>query len=109
MSASPDEAVDHERVIALLAKRSTLPIDEVTRLYECEWTGLEATARIKRFVPVLTVRRVRELLRKSRIKAPTPPSKLVSSSFRRTAIWLAAPAVGCASADFGRNIQPARH
>jgi hypothetical protein len=73
MSASPDPAVDHKRVIAFLAKKSTLPIDEVTRLYEHEWAGLEASARIKRFVAILTVRRVRELLRKSKIKAPTPP------------------------------------
>ena len=72
MSASPDPAVDHKRVIAFLAKKSTLPIDEVTRLYEHEWAGLEASARIKRFVAILTVRRVRELLRKSKIQAPTP-------------------------------------
>jgi uncharacterized protein DUF3562 len=75
MSASPDKAVDHKRVIAFLAKKSTLPIDEVTRLYEHEWAGLEASARVKRFVPILTLRRVRELLRKSRVEAPTLPLK----------------------------------
>ena len=75
MSALPDEAVDHKRVIASLAKKSTVPIDEVTRLYEHEWAGLEARARVKCFVPILTVRRVRERLRKSEIKAPIPMSK----------------------------------
>jgi len=75
-SASPDKPVDHKRVIAFLAKKSTLPIDEVTRLYEHEWAGLEATARIKGFIPILTIRRVCELLRKSRIKAPELPSRV---------------------------------
>lgn len=75
MSALTDEAVDHKRVIASLAKMSTVPIDEVTRLYEHEWAGLETGARVKCFVPILTVRRVRELLRKSRTKAPILPSK----------------------------------
>lgn len=74
MSALPDEAVDHKRAIASLARKSTVPIDEVTRLYEHEWAGLETSARVKCFVPILTVRRVRELLRKSRIKAPIRPS-----------------------------------
>jgi hypothetical protein len=76
MSVSSEKPVDHKRVIAFLAKKSTLPIDEVTRLYEHEWAGLAATARIKGFVPILTIRHVRELLQKTRIKAPTLPSKV---------------------------------
>jgi hypothetical protein len=75
MSVSPDEPADHKRVIAFLARKSALPIDEVTRLYEHELAGLQASARIKSFIPILTVRRVRELLRKRGIKAPTSPSK----------------------------------
>lgn len=67
MYLSPAKAVDQIRAIAFLAKKSTLPIDEVTRLYEHEWAGLEASARVKRFVSILAVRRVRELLRKSGI------------------------------------------
>ena len=43
-------------VIAFLAKKATLPLDEVRRLYEHEWTALESAARIKGFVPILTVR-----------------------------------------------------
>jgi len=45
MSVSPEDPVDHERVIALLARKSTLPIDEVTRLYELEWAGFQACTR----------------------------------------------------------------
>jgi hypothetical protein len=76
MSVSSDKPVDHKRVIAFLARKSTLPIDEVTRLYEHEWSALAATARIKGFVPILTIRHVRELLQKTRISAPTLPSKV---------------------------------
>ena len=73
---SPDKPVDHKRVVAFLATKSTLPIDEVTRLYEHEWAGLEAGARIKRFVTILTIRRVRDLLRRGAVETPTPPSRV---------------------------------
>jgi len=73
---SPDKPIDHKRVVAFLATKSTLPLDEVTRLYEHEWAGLEASARIKRFVTVLTIRRVRDLFRKSAGEAPTLPSRV---------------------------------
>ena len=68
---SPDKPVDHERVVAFLATKCTRPIDEVTRLYEHEWAGLQAAARIKRYVTILAIRRVRDLLRISAIEAPT--------------------------------------
>ena len=73
---SPDKPVDHKRVVAFLATKSTLPIDEVTRLYEHEWAGLEASSRIKRFVTILTIRRVRDLFRKGAVEAPTLPSRV---------------------------------
>jgi hypothetical protein len=41
-----------------------MPIAEVTRIYEHEWAALEMTARLKRYVPALTFRHVRERLRK---------------------------------------------
>ena len=73
---SPDKPVDHKRVVAFLATKSTLPIDEVTRLYEHEWAGLQASSRIKRFVTILTIRRVRDLFRKSASEAPTLPLRV---------------------------------
>jgi hypothetical protein len=75
MAAPPDKPVDHKRMIELLAEESTVSIGEVTRLYEHERAGLEASARVKRFLPILTIRNVRELLRHSRVKALTVPSK----------------------------------
>ena len=76
MSAPPDNSMDHTRVIAFLAMKSTMSIAEVTQMYEREWAGLEATARLQGYVPTLTFRHVRELLRKSRIKQPTLLSKV---------------------------------
>ena len=75
-AGAPDKPIDHKRVVAFLATKSTLPIDEVTRLYEHEWAGLQASARIKRFVTVLTIRRVRDLFRKGAVEAPTLPSRV---------------------------------
>ncbi len=63
-SESPVRPVDHQRVVAFLATKCTQPIDEVARLYELEWAALEATARIKGFITILTIRRVRDLFRK---------------------------------------------
>ena len=73
---SPDKPVDHKRVVAFLATKSTLPIDEVTRLYEHEWAGLQSSARVKRFVTILTIRRVRDLFRTSAVEAPTLSSRV---------------------------------
>lgn len=75
MTIAPDDPLDHARVIAFLAKRSTTPIDEIARLYEREWAALEPSARLKGYVPTLTLRRVRALLRKINVKVPTRLSK----------------------------------
>jgi hypothetical protein len=71
MSAPPDKAVEHKQIIAFLAKESTASLDEVTRLYDHERAGLEASSRIKRFLPIITIRNVRAALRQSRVKAGT--------------------------------------
>ncbi len=68
---APDDPLDHRRVIAFLAKNSTTPLDEVTRLYEHEWAALEASARLKGYVPCITFGHVRALLRKLNVKVPT--------------------------------------
>jgi len=48
-----------------------MPIDEVTPVYEREWALLEAHARIKRFVTILAIRRMRDLFQKGAVEAPT--------------------------------------
>lgn len=75
MIIAPDNPLDHARVIAFLAKYSTTPIDEITHLYEHEWAALEASARVKGFVPSLTFGHVRSLLRKLNVKVPTRLSR----------------------------------
>jgi hypothetical protein len=75
MIIAPDDPSDHRRVIAFLAKNSTTPIDEVTRLYEHEWAALEASSRLKGFVPFITFGHVRSLLRKLNVKVPTRLSR----------------------------------
>jgi hypothetical protein len=71
MTIAPDNPLDHKRVIAFLARYSTTPIDEIARLYEREWAALEASARLKRYLPTLTFRHVRALCRKVNVKVPT--------------------------------------
>ena len=71
MTIAPDNPLDHERVIAFLARYSTTPIDEIARLYEREWAALEASARLKGYVPTLTFRHVRALCQKVNVRVPT--------------------------------------
>jgi hypothetical protein len=52
-----------EAEIALLAKERGLPVELVRDLFEREFSRLDAAARVKAFVPVITVRLVREALR----------------------------------------------
>jgi len=55
-----------QRGIAFLSEESHVPIGEVTQLYEHEWAALGRGARISSFLPLLTVRNVRRLLRARR-------------------------------------------
>ena len=73
MPLTPDKPADHKCIIAFLARESAASIDEVTRLYERERAGLEASARIKRFLPIFAARNVRAALRRTRINAATGP------------------------------------
>jgi uncharacterized membrane protein len=50
-----------------------VPIGQVTQLYENEWAALGRGALIRSFLPILTVRNVRRLLRGRRpAQHPTP-------------------------------------
>lgn len=49
--------------IELLARETDMPRELVARVYTRERAKLEGTARIKTYVPVLTHRHVKELLR----------------------------------------------
>ncbi len=55
---------DQQRTIEDLAQESRLSIDAVKQLYEDERTRLQADARLTSFLPIFTLRHVRETLRR---------------------------------------------
>jgi len=85
VALTPDKPADHQRIIAFLARESAASIDEVTRLYERERAGLEASARVKRFLPIFAVRNVRAALRRTRINAATSPVERTIGIFEQSA------------------------
>ena|SRR6187431_1321470 len=102
-STHSDGSAPYERAIETLARQSHVPVDQVTRLYECELAALAVSAPITGFLTILTTRKVREILRQrshpvraSEIPAPravdartqaqtAPPDRTELSSVRRLA------------------------
>jgi hypothetical protein len=68
----PHESATHERAIEDLARQSHVSIDHVAQLYERELAALKVGARITGFLTILTIRKVREILRQRRHPAHTP-------------------------------------
>jgi hypothetical protein len=62
-STHPRESSTHERAIAALTQQFHVPIDHVAQLYERELAVLTAGARVTSFLTILTIRKVREILR----------------------------------------------
>ena len=54
-----------------LARDAHVPLDTVAQLYAREWASLAAQARITTFLPILTTRKVRAILRQQ-----CPPSRV---------------------------------
>jgi uncharacterized protein DUF3562 len=60
----------HQRAIESLAEESQVPVNEIARLYEDARAELEAGARIRSFIGIFALRKVRKtLLERSRGKA----------------------------------------
>jgi len=74
MLARRNNLSEQQRTIEDLAQESQLSIDAVTQLYEDERTLLQADARLTNFLPILTLRHVREALRRrsAEERAPAP-------------------------------------
>ena len=51
------------RDVEALAREAHVPLDTVAQLYAREWAALAAQARITTFLPILTLRKVRDLVR----------------------------------------------
>jgi hypothetical protein len=64
MSTKRNTEAQREFTFAFLARESHVSIDEVAKLYEKERERLGAGARITGFLAILTLRNVRETLRK---------------------------------------------
>ena len=58
--------IDADAEIAMLARETDMPFELVQEIYVSERAKLEQTARIKTYVPVLTHRHVKALLREHR-------------------------------------------
>jgi hypothetical protein len=62
-STHSHESSTHERAIEALAQEAHVPIEQVAQLYERELAVLTVGARITGFLSILTIRKVRDLLR----------------------------------------------
>ena len=59
----PHDSTVHARDIEVLAREAHVPLDDVAQLYARELAALTAGARITSFLPILTTRKVRAILR----------------------------------------------
>lgn len=73
MSAQPMNysPADRESDIETLAHEANLPVAAVHEIYDVEHAKLDRVAKIKTYVPVLTRRRVKDLLRSQRSNQPS--------------------------------------
>jgi hypothetical protein len=62
-STHAHESSMHERSIEALAREAHVPIEQVAQLYERELAVLTVGARITNFLGILTIRKVRDILR----------------------------------------------
>ena len=59
----PHDSTVHARDIEILAREAQVPLDDVARLYAHQLAAPTAGARITSFLPILTTRKVRAILR----------------------------------------------
>jgi hypothetical protein len=57
------ESSAHVRAIEFLADDTHLPVDQIAEIYQREFAKLALDANIQNYLPVLTMRKVREALR----------------------------------------------
>ena len=64
--------VDHDAVIASIAQEVHYPVPIVRRIYEDEFSRLEAVARVTEYVALFASRRTRDRLLSARRQAAVP-------------------------------------
>jgi len=68
MSAPLEKQPDQRRSVALLAAEFQLPVETVMELYERERAALAIGAHVTKFLNILAIRHVQEILRERAIK-----------------------------------------
>jgi hypothetical protein len=76
MRADRGSQASHQLALEFLARESRVPVGEVARLYEQARAELEEGARIKSFLGVFALRKVRRILRQRATSASVSPSRL---------------------------------
>jgi len=61
-----------QRDLEDLAREAHVPLETVAQLYAREWAALAAQARITTFLPILTTRKVRAILRQQLSSSRVP-------------------------------------
>ena len=74
MSAPQAQQPEQQRIVALLATESELPVAEVAKLYDKERAALAAGAHITNFLHIFATRNVREILRQQSLDGPAMPA-----------------------------------
>jgi len=59
------EWAKHQDTIDHLARESGLPVGEIGRIYEAELHRLKADARVKDYLPVLLIRKVKDTIKRN--------------------------------------------
>ena len=78
MYADRSKQSHHQRSLERLAREAQVPASEVARLYEQAHAELEAGARIKAFLGILALRKVRKTLRQRATSSSVSPLRLSS-------------------------------
>ena len=90
-STHPRESSTHERAIEDLARQLHVSIDHVAQLDERELAALKVGARITGVLTILTIRKVREILRQRSHPARTPEAPAPREVDTRAHTQTAAP------------------
>jgi len=67
-----DKPPDEQRIVALLAKEGEAPLVEVAALYAEQRAALASGAKVSKFLHILAMRRVHDMLSQRRL-AQQPP------------------------------------
>lgn len=74
MSAPKENQRDQRRIVAILAKESRVPVDDVAKLYEHERAELAIDAHITKFLHIFAIRNVQQILRQRGIEKLALPA-----------------------------------